>query len=60
MSLAYGTFEDATVRITVEIDNEEFRVGQTVSAEHQCRTGGEFDKGLLKAEFELDRVILLS
>ena len=53
------TFEDATGRITVEIDNEEFPVGQTVSAEHRVELLGELDKGLRKTEFEVDRVTLL-
>ncbi|MDX3895440.1 NirD/YgiW/YdeI family stress tolerance protein [Pusillimonas sp.] len=53
------TFEDATGRITVEIDNEEFPAGQTVSAEQRVELTGEFDKGLRKTEFEVDHVTLL-
>ncbi|MDP9920886.1 uncharacterized protein (TIGR00156 family) [Variovorax boronicumulans] len=53
------TFEDATGRITVEIDNEEFPVGQAVSAESRVELVGELDKGLRKTEFEVDRVNLL-
>ena len=53
------TFEDATGRITVEIDDEDFPAGQTVSAEHRVELLGEFDKGLRKTEFEVDRVTLL-
>ena len=53
------TFEDATGRITVEIDDEDFPPGQTVGAEHRVELLGEFDKGLRKTEFEVDRVTLL-
>ncbi len=53
------TFEDATGRIIVEIDDEDFPAGQTVSAEQRVELVGEFDKGLRKTEFEVDRVILL-
>lgn len=53
------TFEDATGRITVEIDNEEFPAGETVSAERRVELLGEFDKGLRKTEFEVDRLTLL-
>jgi len=53
------TFEDATGRITVEIDDEDFPAGQTISAEQRVELVGEFDKGLRKTEFEVDRVILL-
>lgn len=53
------TFEDATGRIIVEIDDEDFPAGQTVSAEQHVELVGEFDKGLRKTEFEVDRVILL-
>ncbi|WP_406625018.1 YgiW/YdeI family stress tolerance OB fold protein [Acidovorax sp. SDU_ACID1] len=52
-------FEDATGRITVEIDNEDFPPGQTVSAEQRVELVGELDKGLRKTEFEVDRVTLL-
>jgi len=53
------TFEDATGRITVEIDDEDFPPGQTVSAQQRVELLGEFDKGLRKTEFEVDRVSLL-
>lgn len=53
------TFEDATGRITVEIDNEDFPAGQTISAEQTVELLGEFDKGLRKTEFEVDRVTVL-
>jgi uncharacterized protein (TIGR00156 family) len=53
------TFEDGTGRITVEIDNEDFPPGQTVSAEQRVELLGEFDKGLRKSEFEVDRVTLM-
>jgi len=53
------TFEDATGRIIVEIDDEDFPAGQTISAEQRVELVGEFDKGLRKTEFEVDRVILL-
>ena len=53
------TFEDATGRIAVEIDNDKFPVGQTVSAQQRVELWGELDKGLRKTEFEVDRVTLL-
>ncbi|CAM3724356.1 YgiW/YdeI family stress tolerance OB fold protein [Castellaniella denitrificans] len=53
------TFEDATGRMIVEIDDEDFPAGQTVSAEQRVELIGEFDKGLTRDEFEVDRVILL-
>lgn len=53
------TFEDATGRITVEIDDEDFPAGQTISAEQTVELLGEFDKGLRKTEFEVDRVTVL-
>lgn len=52
-------FEDATGRITVEIDNKDFPAGQTISAEQKVELTGEFDKGLRKTEFEVDRLSLL-
>ena len=54
------TFEDASGRITVEIDDEDFPAGQTVSAQQRVELLGEFDKGLRKTEFEVDRVTLLN
>ncbi len=53
------TFEDATGRITVEIDNEDFPAGQSISAEQTVELTGEFDKGLRKTEFEVDRLTLI-
>jgi len=53
------TFEDATGRMIVEIDDEDFPAGQAVSAEQRVELIGEFDKGLARDEFEVDRVILL-
>ena len=53
------TFEDATGRIPVEIDDEDFPAGQTVSAQQRVELLGEFDKGLRKTEFDVDRVTLL-
>lgn len=53
------SFEDGTGRITVEIDDEDFPPGQTVSAEQRVELLGEFDKGLRKTEFEVDRITLL-
>ena len=53
------TFEDATGRITVEIDNEDFPAGQSISAEQKVELTGEFDKGLSKTEFEVDRLTLV-
>ncbi|WP_225781595.1 NirD/YgiW/YdeI family stress tolerance protein [Xenophilus sp. Marseille-Q4582] len=54
------TFEDATGRITVEIDDEDFPAGQTVSAQQRVELLGEFDKGLRKTEFEVDRITLIN
>lgn len=53
------TFEDATGRITLEIEDKRFPAGQTVSAEQRVELLGEFDKGLRKVEFEVDRMSLL-
>src|SRR5690606_9719921 len=53
------TFGDATGRITVEIDNEDFPAGQSISAEQKVELTGEFDKGLRKTEFEVDRLTLV-
>lgn len=53
------TFADATGRIRIEIDAEHFPAGQTVSAEQRVELLGEFDKGLRKTEFEVDRLTLL-
>ncbi|MFG6416117.1 YgiW/YdeI family stress tolerance OB fold protein [Roseateles sp. DC23W] len=53
------TFEDATGRITVEIDTEDFPPGQAISAQQRVELSGEFDKGLRKSEFEVDRITLL-
>lgn len=53
------TFADDTGRITVEIDAKRFPAGQTVSAEQRVELLGEFDKGLRKTEFEVDRLTLV-
>lgn len=53
------TFEDATGRLTVEIDPEDFPPGQAISAQQRVELSGEFDKGLRKTEFEVDRITLL-
>jgi len=53
------TFEDATGRISVEIDDDDFPAGQAVTAETRVELLGEFDKGLRKSEFEVDRMTLL-
>lgn len=53
------SFEDATGRIAVEIDDQDFPAGQTVSAEQRVELLGEFDKGLRKTEFEVDRITVL-
>ncbi|KQP12342.1 hypothetical protein ASF43_22390 [Pseudorhodoferax sp. Leaf267] len=53
------TFADDTGRITVEVDAKRFPAGQTVSAEQRVELLGEFDKGLRKTEFEVDRLTLV-
>lgn len=53
------TFADATGRISVEIDDEDFPAGQSVSAEQRVELLGEFDKGLRRTEFEVDRITVL-
>lgn len=53
------TFADATGRIRVEIDDKDFPAGQSVSAEQRVELLGEFDKGLRKTEFEVDRLTVL-
>lgn len=53
------SFDDGTGRITVEIDDEDFPPGQTISATQRVELVGEFDKGLRKTEFEVDRIALL-
>ena len=53
------TFADATGRIRVEIDDKDFPAGQVVSAEQRVELLGEFDKGLRKTEFEVDRITVL-
>ncbi|WP_326535561.1 YgiW/YdeI family stress tolerance OB fold protein [Pseudorhodoferax sp.] len=52
------TFADDSGRITVEIDDDRFPPGQTISAEQRVELFGEFDKGLRKREFEVDRITL--
>ena len=53
------TFEDATGRITVEIDDKYFPAGQTVSAEQGVELVGELDVDRRKTEFEVERMTLL-
>lgn len=53
------TFADDSGRITVEIDDDRFPPGQAISAEQRVELFGEFDKGLRKQEFEVDRITLL-
>ncbi len=54
------TFADDTGRITVEIDDDKFPPGQTIGAEQRVELYGEFDKGLRKTEFEVDRITVLN
>lgn len=53
------TFEDASGRISVEIDDEDFPAGQAIGADQRVELLGEFDKGLRKTEFEVDRITVL-
>lgn len=53
------TFEDASGRITVEIDDDDFPRGQTVSAEQRVELLGELDKGRHKTEFEVEHMTLI-
>ena len=53
------TFADATGRISVEIDDEDFPAGQAIGADQRVELLGEFDKGLRKVEFEVDRITVL-
>ncbi|MCD2511711.1 YgiW/YdeI family stress tolerance OB fold protein [Comamonas endophytica] len=53
------TFEDASGRISIEIDDEDFPAGQTIGADQRVELLGEFDKGLRKTEFEVDRITVL-
>lgn len=53
------TFADDSGRITVEIDDKRFPPGQTIGAEQRVELFGEFDKGLRKREFEVDRLTVL-
>lgn len=53
------TFADDSGRIKVEIDDDRFPPGQAISAEQRVELFGEFDKGLRKQEFEVDRITLL-
>jgi uncharacterized protein (TIGR00156 family) len=54
------TFADDSGRITVEIDDDRFPPGQTIGAEQRVELVGEFDKGLRKREFEVDRITLVN
>lgn len=53
------TFADDSGRITVEIDDDRFPPGQGIGAEQRVELYGEFDKGLRKQEFEVDRITVL-
>ncbi len=53
------TFADDSGRIRVEIDAKRFPAGETISAEQRVELLGEFDKGLRKTEFEVDRLTVL-
>lgn len=53
------TFADDSGRIRVEIGARRFPAGQSVSAEQRVELMGEFDKGLRKKEFEVDRMMVL-
>lgn len=53
------TFADDTGRITAEIDDDKFPAGQPIGAEQRVELYGEFDKGLRKTEFEVDRLTVL-
>jgi len=53
------TFADDSGRIRVEIDAKRFPAGQTISAEQRVELHGEFDKGLRKSEFEVERMVVM-
>jgi len=53
------TFADDSGRIRVEIDAKRFPAGQTISAEQRVELYGEFDKGLRKTEFEVERMVVM-
>jgi uncharacterized protein (TIGR00156 family) len=53
------TFADDSGRIRVEIDAKRFPAGQTISAEQRVELHGEFDKGLRKTEFEVERMVVM-
>lgn len=53
------TFADDSGRIRVEIDARRFPAGQTISAEQRVELFGEFDKGLRKKEFEVERMVVM-
>ena len=54
------TFADDSGRITVEIDDDRFPAGQSIGAEQRVELFGEFDKGLRKREFEVDRITVMN
>ena len=54
------TFADDNGRITVEIDDDRFPAGQSIGAEQRVELFGEFDKGLRKREFEVDRITVVN
>jgi uncharacterized protein (TIGR00156 family) len=54
------TFEDATGRMTVDIDDDDFPRGQPISAEQKVELLGEIDrKRGGKLEVDVDRITLL-
>jgi uncharacterized protein (TIGR00156 family) len=53
------TFADDSGRMRVEIDARRFPAGQTISAEQRVELFGEFDKGLRKKEFEVERMVVM-
>lgn len=48
-------FEDETGKITVEIDDDDWR-GQTISPENVVKLYGDVDRGLFKTEVDIDYV----
>jgi uncharacterized protein (TIGR00156 family) len=53
------TFADDSGRIRVEIDDDRFPVGQSIGADQRVELLGEFEKGLLRHEFDVDRLTVL-
>ena len=54
-----ATFKDATGTIQVEIDDEDWPVGQSVSESAKVRLTGEVERELTGREIDVDRVELL-